>query len=48
MESVALSKGMSLSEFAKLKVRLDADATLSVIKVLIAHLRSLREVKKKL
>jgi hypothetical protein len=25
MESVALSKGMSLSEFAKLKVRLDAD-----------------------
>jgi protein involved in polysaccharide export with SLBB domain len=30
MESVALSKGMSLSEFAKLKVRLDADATSTV------------------
>jgi hypothetical protein len=30
MESVALSKGMSLSRFAKLKVRLDADATSTV------------------
>jgi hypothetical protein len=31
MESVALSKGMSI-EFAKLKVRLDADATSTVNK----------------